>query len=1230
LMGRKYSAMRKGTAIHALRGLLIGVIVATAGLAAQGADPPSQVRVLTYNIRHGQGMDGRVDLSRIADVIRRLEPDVVALQEVDRATTRAGGVDQAAELGRLTGLHSVFGKAMDYAGGGYGQAILSRYPLADVQVHALPTESDCEPRCVLVARIDIGEQRELHLANTHLEHAQAMVRLCQANKLSSLLAPIRGPLILAGDLNDEPGSAVMNVLRRHWVDTAGDRADPTWPSDQPREKLDYVLLRPADPWRIVETRVIEEPMASDHRPVLVVLEHTPTDKPQEAPEESATRHAAGRFGAGWNMSQGAVYGPADPRLGSAPLTMEMWVRTAARHQEHVFISHGPQTSGNHWAIGTRRDTGHLFAQFRGCNPSTIETDQTLTDGQWHYVAVIWSPMRIRLFVDDSYVAEAAVTAADLPIQAGPWALGTRVDERRVTDLVLDDVRISARARDIVAAPELPLTEDSATLHLWNFEEDQGEYLARWTPGGETNQPNLPYPHRIAEYEFEGEADWEDGRWQATRKGPFVSHSFLIPGYEMGAKLTALFLDQGWVAIFDTRACAVTAVVREADMRVNPARFGLLAKPTMAGKVVSHVAPRKAWLRRTEDGTWGPWPHEHLDYQRLRLHDNHVLLEYRVGDTAVAEHSAFVPSDSLGFAVRRLRLGPIKEPLVLTLAETGGAPRSLSSGEVLLDGDDSRLWCLTSDSSDNARLDVRGADVVVRIQPADEPTWIQIGLAYGSADACQSALDDALAAARLPFWTASAERGGRRWGEPLETRGTLGTDDGRSPYLLDELRLPFDNPHHALFFVSGLDFFPNGDAAICTAHGDVWLVRGIDAELERITWQRFATGLYQPLGLQIVDGHVVIVGRDQLTRLEDLNGDGEADVYHSLCHDLVTQGQDHAYAMCLEQDSHGNLYFLKSSEGPPHGCSLLRWNVRQERLEVVATGFRHPFGLGISPDDEITVADNEGNWVPSSKIDWIREGGFYGYIEHAEPAPSAAGLERPLCFLPKYIDNSSGGQTWVTSDRWGDYHRGEMLHLSWGRCTLHAVLRQQVGEVRQAATVRFPDLVFRSGSGTARFHPVDGQLYVVGLDGWQTGAVQDGCFHRVRHTGRPVAMPSEFAVYPNGIRLSYSVDLDPERNLDPRRFEVEHWNYLWSSTYGSFHYRPSDPQAIGHDRLTVRHITRLDARTIFLHIDGIQPVDQILLVAQLTTAAGEVRRHELLGTVNALPDPWERAEETDDP
>src|SRR5690606_619255 len=108
--------------------------------------PPDRLRILSYNIHHAEGTDGRLDLERIASIIRAVEPDLVALQEVDDRTTRANGVDQAQELGRLTGLHAYFGQAMPYQGGGYGQAILSKWPLQSRAIHTLPQQPGREPR----------------------------------------------------------------------------------------------------------------------------------------------------------------------------------------------------------------------------------------------------------------------------------------------------------------------------------------------------------------------------------------------------------------------------------------------------------------------------------------------------------------------------------------------------------------------------------------------------------------------------------------------------------------------------------------------------------------------------------------------------------------------------------------------------------------------------------------------------------------------------------------------------------------------------------------------------------------------------------------------------------------------------------------------------------------------------------------------------------------------------
>ncbi len=189
-------------------------------------------------------------------------------------TTRSQGVDQATELGRLTGMHVAFGKAMDYADGQYGEAILSRWPLEEVQTHELPFTDGCEPRCVVAARVrGPGETPQFMFAGTHLEHEKPMVRLCQAGKLSPKLADANSlPVVVAGDFNAEPGSPPLAVLRRHWTDATDGQWQPTYPAEQPRVTLDYVFYRPADSWRVIETRVVEEPVASDHRPLLVVLE----------------------------------------------------------------------------------------------------------------------------------------------------------------------------------------------------------------------------------------------------------------------------------------------------------------------------------------------------------------------------------------------------------------------------------------------------------------------------------------------------------------------------------------------------------------------------------------------------------------------------------------------------------------------------------------------------------------------------------------------------------------------------------------------------------------------------------------------------------------------------------------------------------------------------------------------------------------------------------------------
>lgn len=245
---------------------------------ASGAQTnPRTLRVLTYNIHHGQGTDGQFDLPRLAGVLKSVQPDIIALQEVDQGTERAGGVNQLDELERLTGMHAEFGKAMGYSGGGYGVAVLSRWPVLSARNNLLPGAADREARTALTVQVGMGARGPLlQFTSTHLDQGREPEnRLAQARYLNALLVrEDRQPTILAGDMNARTDTEVVAILEAQWTHASAADPSPTAPTGRPRLPVDHVFFRPAENWRLIESRVIDEPVVSDHRPLLVVLEWT--------------------------------------------------------------------------------------------------------------------------------------------------------------------------------------------------------------------------------------------------------------------------------------------------------------------------------------------------------------------------------------------------------------------------------------------------------------------------------------------------------------------------------------------------------------------------------------------------------------------------------------------------------------------------------------------------------------------------------------------------------------------------------------------------------------------------------------------------------------------------------------------------------------------------------------------------------------------------------------------
>lgn len=259
------------------------ILLAVACCAFEASAPaaePFRLRVLSYNIHHGEGIDGVLDLKRIAKVIESVEPDLVALQEVDRNTRRTEKVDQPERLAELTGLKVVFERNIEFEGGQYGNAVLSRLPIERHENHHLPRFDEGEQRGVLEVEIDLGKQRgSLLLFATHLDHRRDQrERIASAKAIEKLMSDRADrPAILAGDLNAVPDSEPLKIFGRTWT-RANRKPRPTVPVDEPSRQIDYVLYRPAERWKAVEVRVLDEAVASDHRAIFAVLELRPADE----------------------------------------------------------------------------------------------------------------------------------------------------------------------------------------------------------------------------------------------------------------------------------------------------------------------------------------------------------------------------------------------------------------------------------------------------------------------------------------------------------------------------------------------------------------------------------------------------------------------------------------------------------------------------------------------------------------------------------------------------------------------------------------------------------------------------------------------------------------------------------------------------------------------------------------------------------------------------------------
>ncbi len=716
-------------------------------------------------------------------------------------------------------------------------------------------------------------------------------------------------------------------------------------------------------------------------------------------------------------------------------------------------------------------------------------------------------------------------------------------------------------------------------------------------------------------------------------GPLIADSIVAewPERNLARKGLGIRLSHDSVMVFDTDLLRFSAGASGGwlDLRgTDRTTYRGQRTPVVEGRQIFGTAEIAGWAREgsfdgpREDGM-GNLPREWAHYKGFYRFGDRVVLEYTVGSTRVRETPEAVAfGGDTPALVRRMRVAPASNDLhALLLALPQGAKVVWETESILLmETDSGTLAAGLVEGAEGGVLSVSEAGVVLRLPAADDYREVSVAI-FELEDPQNSTARAALARMVRELQVLNFEQmtagGPARWDHELVTEAEVSGE--KKGYVIDRIPFPDENPWGAWLRPTGFNFFACGTrAAVGTWNGDVWIVSGLGDDLGTVRWRRFASGMYGAMGIVIRDEEIYVTEYSQLTRLHDLNGNGEADFYENFNNDGVVFPRAHSLA--LEMDSEGAFYFFKNGnrvpEGIPQHGALIRVSADGSEREVFATGIRGSNSLGIGPGDTILGADQQGEWAPVDRIDRLRRGKFYGFRPHGGQGRHLGEFEHPVLWIPYGINNSSGALHFADSEDWGPM-AGNWILGSYARRTLFAVLTEEIGEVMQGAMVRFPH-EFGSGLVRARMNPQDGQLYLLGMRGWGTSAREDNSLERLRYTGAPVYLPHQFNVTADGVRLTFSEPLDRAWAEEAGRYEVERWEYIYTESYGSPEMSVRDPGRRGRDPVEVVSArVSEDGKTLFLEIPDLRPVMQQRVGYDLRFADGHVEVNDVYHTIHTL-------------
>lgn len=599
--------------------------------------------------------------------------------------------------------------------------------------------------------------------------------------------------------------------------------------------------------------------------------------------------------------------------------------------------------------------------------------------------------------------------------------------------------------------------------------------------------------------------------------------------------------------------------------------------------------------RARDGrAFGPLPKQWANYKGLYHYEDEVIISYAVGTANVLEKSGVEYHAKDTVFTRTLDISPSTSLLKMRVAPDDlniqligyGANLSTEDGYVMLNVE---KW-----KPANVKLYIANGDI------ADD--YLNLETAK-------------IAPESLKKYT--SETGAPHYPEILKSTITKGSEEGS--FAVDLLTPPFENPWSSRMKLSGIDFMKDSNKGVaCTTDGDIWLISGLTSNSGELSWQRIGSGLFQPLGIKVVNEEIYVICRDQLVLLRDFNGDMETDFYESFNHDHQVTDHFHEFAMGLQADKEGNFYYAKSGRHareslvPQHG-TLLKVSKDGSKTDIIATGFRAANGVCINPDGSFLVTDQQGYWNPMNRINWIEgKGKFYGNMWGYNPPKDSTrvAMEEPMVWLDMEFDRSPSELLWVDSEEWGPLN-GSLLSFSYGFGKIQLVLNEREKGQMQGGVIDLPGIKFLTGIMRGRFNPGDGQLYACGMSAWGTNQMlRGGGLYRVRYTGKPLTTPVDIKTTTSGITLKFDSKLELQKALDINNYVINTWDLKRSRKYGSDRY---NQKILPISKAEIQN----DGKSVKLFLKDIKPVDVMTISYDISNTNEVTLKGTVQNTIHNL-------------